>query len=326
MVGCAQRVVHVWEIPTLSTSQTKLSNQTTVTHSCVWHDSLICATCLIHVCDMAIWYDINCDTLFVWSRFTLQHPTQTVTDVRRGDYSTCVVVTLVWGYWILFWGILQPWHSHVRDITHHSCDMIQLCVWYDWVMCVTWHDWAMCVTWLIQTCGLTHSCAWYDSLTCGMIHVCVWQDSFICVTWLIHEEKWLIRRREPLLHTLLYVCDMTHSYVWYDSYICVTCPIHMWHDSCLSSFLLLNFSSKKYPNSIHIYKLPKKKLSLYPHTDIKNDKDSRQTCGVSLTYLFTKFSPKEPYHRGLLPQKSTKEPHHRNMWRTSHDQFICVFL
>jgi len=138
-----------------------------MTHSCVWHDSFMCVTWLIHVCDMThscAWHEsFMCVT---W----LAH----VCDMTRScvwhDSFSCM-----------------PWLFHVGDMTHP-------CVWEDSFMCVTETRLMQRATWYSNH-RITHSCAWRDSciiiifMTWRVHHyhvcVCVWHDLFICVKWLI---------------------------------------------------------------------------------------------------------------------------------------------
>ena len=123
---------------------------------CVWHDSFMCVTWLIHVCDTTHSY--------VW-RETWR--------ICMGDTTHCV------------------WHDSSMCVWHDSF----ICVTWNMTHSYGWHDslcvMTMCVTWLIHVYNTTHSqhtCPrqywWYDSMcvTC-LIYVCdtthsyVWHDS-----------------------------------------------------------------------------------------------------------------------------------------------------
>jgi len=90
-----------------------------MTDSYVWHDSLICATWLTHVCDMTHYM---CDTTdsYLWH-----------------DSLICVD-----------WLICVTRLAHSCDVTHYMCDMTDSYV---------WHDPHMGVTWLTHSCDMTHS-------------------------------------------------------------------------------------------------------------------------------------------------------------------------
>jgi len=137
-----------------------------MTHLYVWHDSFICVTWLIHVCDMTHSY--------VWR-----------------DSFICVLVLSA--IWILEFGDLMCVRMCV--MSNHMCDMT-----HSYVS----HDSFICVTWLIHVCDMTRSYVWHDSFicvtwlihVCDMTHSCVWHDSFVCVTWLIYMCAGAIRNLE----------------------------------------------------------------------------------------------------------------------------------
>jgi len=133
--------------------------------SCVWRDSFICVTWLIHMCDLT-----HCTG--GWSRI-MQRLRETwlihMCDVTHSyvwrDSFICVTwlihmcdVTHCTGGWSrMMQRLRETWLIHKCDVTHSY----------------VWRDSFICVTWLIQMCDVTHS------------HV--WRDSFICVTWLIAQ-------------------------------------------------------------------------------------------------------------------------------------------
>jgi len=137
-------------------------------HVCVCHDSFMCATWLTHVCDMNGSY--------------LRHDSIS----RRGIVLTGRVSH--WSY-SCFICVCVTWGIHMRGMT-------------------------VCVTWGIHMCYMTHSYLLHDSFIfvtwlihiCYMTHSYVLHDSFIFVTWLIHV--WLI-----------HICYMTHSYLLHDSFL-----------------------------------------------------------------------------------------------------------
>jgi len=173
-------------------------------HSYVWHDSFLCVTWLVHMCDMTrsyVWHDsFLCVTYLVhmWD-MTYSYVWQ-ASSLRV----TCLIESYVWHDSSIF----ATWLIHMCD---------GLCQMYDMTLSDLWHESFICVTWLIHVCDMTHSYVWHysyvqhDASSCAtwlvhmwdMNHSYVWHDSFICETWLIH------------------VCNMTRSYVRHNSCICI---------------------------------------------------------------------------------------------------------
>ena len=195
-----------------------------MTHSCVWLDSFIRATWLIHTWDMThshVWLD-----------------------------------SFIRATWLI-----HVWHDSFIRVTWlvYTCDMDYSYVWHNSFMRVTWlvctcdmtYSSVIRVTRLIYECGykMTYSCVRRNSCTCVTCrkHVCdrtyvhmrhdscihvhelvqplaqihcrvlwhvslhMWHDSFICETWLV------------------YMCDMSHVRVWHCTFTCTTWLPHMCH-------------------------------------------------------------------------------------------------
>ena len=109
-----------------------------MTHSHVWHDSFICATWLIHMCDMThshVWHDsFTCGTWLI-------HVCDMIHSRVRHDSFICVT-----------------WLVHVCDMTRSRVR----------------HDSFKCMTWLIHMFDMIHSHVRHDSFICGtwLIHMC----------------------------------------------------------------------------------------------------------------------------------------------------------
>ena len=123
------------------------------THSYAWHDSFMCVTWLIHMCDVIpsyVWHD-----LFICVTWLIHMCDMTHSYVWQ-DLFTCVK-------WLM-----HVWHdSFISDVTHlyvwHGPFTCDICVWRDS------NNWNV----------------WHDAFTCvRFVHVC--QDSFTRVTWPIH--------------------------------------------------------------------------------------------------------------------------------------------
>jgi len=191
-----------------------------VTHSYVSHDSFVCVTWLMHMCDIRL----------------------------VGIRNMCLGVT-----WLVQMCASCVWHdscymwhdSHICVIwLIHLCDMVaisDICVCVTWLshMCDMTHSWVchdsrICVTWLNQMCDVTHLRIWHDAFTC--VTWVLWGESdsgpvcvlhmiwFICVAWLINVCAMGRVAMEKLcvcVTWLMHMCDMIHSYVWHDSFRCV---------------------------------------------------------------------------------------------------------
>ena len=151
----------------------------------VWHDAFICVTWLIYLCDIThshVWHgSLMCATRIQMSDMTHSF--------------TCVI----WIYlrvWHDSFTISHMWHAAFIGATCliHTCDMTHSHVWHDSLMAFAMLlDSSICVTWLIRVCDITHSAVfptWHESSSCvtwlipsrDMTHSSVWHDVFTCVT------------------------------------------------------------------------------------------------------------------------------------------------
>ena len=97
--------------------------------SYVWHDSFMCVTWFIHMCDIThsyMWYDSS------------KVPNRL--EVPDLGPIVVIIVSLICVTWLIF-----------------MCDMTHSYV---------WHNSFICVTWLILMCDMTHSYVWHDSFLC----------------------------------------------------------------------------------------------------------------------------------------------------------------
>jgi len=236
-----------------------------MTISCVWHDSFICVTPHLRMCQcpptttrtltnkrynylIHVWYDSF--TCVRWLLHMCDMIVSCVTRLIHMRYAT-------WSYAPVFTHI----HTHIdKEKTHilHICDD-------DSFTCVTWlihmcdmaisyvrHDSFMCVKWHIRMCLCSHTTTralikkrhtFFMHVT-WLIHVCdttiscVWHDSFMCITW--HSCMWLcshtttralIKKRHTFFkHVtwLIRVCDTTHSCASHGAFVraCVHPQLH----------------------------------------------------------------------------------------------------
>jgi hypothetical protein len=114
-----------------------------LTHSCVWHDSFICVTRLIHMCDMIHWCVWHVSFISVtW----LIH----VCDMTD---------SYVWHDWFM----CVTWFIHMCDVTHSY----------------VWHDSFMCVTWLIHIHAV--ACLWHvEHYQCMLSYIFICTHRYVC--------------------------------------------------------------------------------------------------------------------------------------------------
>jgi len=153
----------------------------------VWHDSLICVTWMIYVCDMThscgMTHSYECVCLSKWCL-----------PVRMCDMTH-------WYVWHESF-MCVTWLIHVAWLIHMS-------------VCAYQNDLflSVCVTWLIHMCDMTHSYECVCPLECDMTHwlfMCV-TDSCACVTWLIHMSVCALKNVTRLTdHSC---ASQTHSHV-----------------------------------------------------------------------------------------------------------------
>jgi len=149
------------------------------------HDSFICVTCLIHMCDMThsyVWHDS-----FMCATWPIRTCDMTHSYVWHDSF-TCVT-----------------WPIHTCDANHpfvchdssiratwpiHVCDMTHSCVWHDSFMCVTWGT-----TWL-KLWGILSRYITSRKLGCLRVWVTYIYIHIICPVSvscaLYHKQKWLI--------------------------------------------------------------------------------------------------------------------------------------
>jgi len=160
----------------------------------IWHDSFICATWLIYMCDMIHMRDMahrcnmavyKCDKIHCcW---------------HKGPHSfwNDVVSYLMWhdSFKCATWLIHICDKIHMRNMTHtcdmavYKCDKIHCC-WHKDRHCfwnsvdsyLTWHDSFICATWLIHMCDMIHMILLTQGPTL-FLKLCGFEPD---VTWLIH--------------------------------------------------------------------------------------------------------------------------------------------
>ena len=133
-----------------------------MTLSYVWHDSCICATWLIHMCDMTIHRSRSAN--WTWR--------------RRQDWRWMMTQSYMWHDSC----VCVTWLIHMCDMTHLQESQCALDM-EEATGLMSDDDSVICVTWLMHMCDMTHSYVWHDIFVC-VIHMCdmthsyVWHDSF----------------------------------------------------------------------------------------------------------------------------------------------------
>jgi len=170
-----------------------------MTHSYVWHDSFICVTWLIHMCDMThsyVWHDsficvtwlIHACDMTCWFECSLRARLGCILYVWRESF------------------ICVTWFTHMCDMTHSEC----------------------------APESHSHS-AFY---VCDMNHSYVWYDSLICVTWLTHRcdethhyvcPCTIPPERDSSCHTYEWV--MSHIWVSHVTHMSESCHTYEWFTS-----------------------------------------------------------------------------------------------
>jgi len=178
-------------------------------HSYVWHDSFICVTWLIHMCDMTHSY--------VWH-----------------DSFICVTWTEYMYYITQLYMWCEPCFSWVVLLSE---GVLAISLWC--------HPFIL-VTWRIDVWDMTQIYIWHvflQSYCCSqaLSRCWLWCDSFMYatrllqmrdVTWLLHYVKWLkylcdithscMRAFRAFVMSHMYIWDMTQMYTWHDSNMCMT--------------------------------------------------------------------------------------------------------
>ena len=138
------------------------------------HDSLVCVTWLIDMCDIPLSY--------VWHDSLIRVPWQIHVYAKMRSY---------------------VWHDAIRCVTWltHVCDMTH---WY------VRHTSCIRVTWLIHTCANKFMCVLWCVHMCDTTHSDVWRDSMICATYVHTSDMTHPSMRSHMTHSsVLYAALMS---------------------------------------------------------------------------------------------------------------------
>jgi len=177
--------------PTLTTW---LIHMCDMSHLYVWHDSFICVTCRIHMCDMIDSPGPSLQHAATHCN-TLQHP---ATHCSTLQHTAAHFNTLQHN--VTYCNTLQHTAAHCNTLQHTAthCNTLQThcntlqhmtesrCPSTRALRSPRRHLPLPCSTWPIHRRALTHSYVWHHHT----FHCNVWHDSIICDTWLIHCNIW----------------------------------------------------------------------------------------------------------------------------------------
>jgi len=192
-----------------------------MTHSYVWHVSLICVTRFINV----------------WHTSQATNHSELQFHTSNSMRATWPIDACDMTHWYVWHDSLMCDMPHRREIAASYNDehiFLHTCVMTHWCMtqwCV-WHD--------------SFELQWWAHIqlyACDMSHWCAWHDSLIRATWLIHvwHNSQTRNRGELQFHTsnsmratwLIDSCDMTHRHEIVASYNFTLLTLCLRHDSLM---------------------------------------------------------------------------------------------
>ena len=212
-----------------------------MTHSYVWHDSFVCVTWLIRMCDVThsyvrhdsfvcvTWLIRMCDMNDFYTRHKREGTVIRLAAQQNRDpfsYMAChdsfVRVTLLMHPLVRlqFVALCAVTDSHMRHDSFLSLTWL-IPVWHDsflydtsalgrFVAVIRFYvclDWFACETWLIPMHDMAYSYTWHECI--GQLSGC---HPLLCVTWHVWRDcfaraTWLIP-----------VCNMPHFDIWHEPF------------------------------------------------------------------------------------------------------------
>jgi len=200
-------------------------------HSCGWHASFMCVTCLIHACAQHALFV----PLPVTHCNTLQH---TATHCNTLQHTATHCNTLQ--HTATHYNTLQHTAPHCNTLDTRVTCQNHMCVWHHSYMCAWRYSFLrQCrspkVTWLIQMCVWPHSsyvrhCPSLHMTTLSSdtrvtchIHMCAWQHSYMCVWQHSYMRQWYSPNVTRHIHMPNpYVCVISFIYVYSNLFIYAT--------------------------------------------------------------------------------------------------------
>jgi len=184
----------------------------------VWHDSFICVTWLIHMCDMThsyVWHDsFICVTCVTW----LIHVCKTRL-IQMWCVCACVRVCAGVCMCVCMCMCACAHGFMCMCVCIYEYVYVRVCM-YTWIL----HMWDMtlchmCCYVLVGSLGGACGCVWVYMNMCMYMYVCI-HESFICGTWLIRTCDTTLsceRKKERNMWCCVFLSYVTHSYVRHNS-------------------------------------------------------------------------------------------------------------
>jgi len=220
-----QITVHIWMSHVTQRNNSYYAykdSMSHITHSYVWHDSFISATCFIHM-----WLIYKCHT-YEWSMW---HGLYDMTSIQALIYECHMLRCICVGVY----DMTRTRHVGVYDMTSiqaliYESHMNEACGTYKWVMSHIWMSHAA----HMQTSHVLHEACY--SYEWGSIH------KFMSYTWrLVMSHTWIIvhsERRHHVVHVsymwmshFTHMNESCHTYEWVMSHIWMSHVTHM-NESC----------------------------------------------------------------------------------------------
>jgi len=172
----------------------------------VWHDSLVCATWLAHVCDMTlsyVWHDSSIYVTWLIRLWDMTH-----SSVTRARVTWCRTFLLRWCHtyaWVDIAYIAKSCHTHISVMSHMSVISFQISemtfrisfqIWLNIISDMTHfshvtHCSHMCDVFAIWMCVTFQSCH-----TCQSYHTHSYCDNVTHSSWDdVAHSYWNVRHR-----------------------------------------------------------------------------------------------------------------------------------
>jgi len=192
-----------------------------MTHSWDWHESFTCVTWRICIRDMTLM--CMCDRTHSYVRYDSFISRICFINICHMTYP-CVHTYI--HKCAHTGGVRRRWRHRHDDDAYTPCGY--------------WHYVTRPYVWRMHMCDWPHSFVWRDPCISAMwrMHMRdmshLWHDSFILVTWLICTYTGGIRSRRWCVHTvwLLALCAL-NELCYFGQFLVAMMPFQMWHGACM---------------------------------------------------------------------------------------------